>query len=141
MRPFRELHVWRHAHELTLAVYHRSGGFPDSERFGLQSQMRRAAASVPANIAEGSALSDAAFRRHLRIALGSATELEYHLTLSRDLGYLAADAYTDLDDRLASVKRMLQSFIQRLGGTQQPTAKSQQPTAKSQQPAARSQQP
>lgn len=123
MRPFQELRVWRHAHELTLAVYRRSGGFPDAERFGLQSQMRRAAASVPANIAEGSALSC----RHLRIALGSATELEYHLTPSRDLGYLSEDAYTDLADRLAPVKRMLQRFIQRLGGTQQPTAKGQQP--------------
>lgn len=134
MRPFQELRVWRHAHELTLAVYQRSGGFPDSERFGLQSQMRRAAASVPANIAEVSALSNDAFRRHLRIALGSATELEYHLTLSRDLGYLSEDAYTELADRLAPVKRMLQRFIQRLGGTQQPTARSQQPMAKNQQP-------
>lgn len=134
MRPFQELRVWCLAHELTLAIYHNSGGFPDSERFGLQSQMRRAAASVPANIAEGSALSNDAFRRHLRIALGSATELEYHLTLSRDLGYLPADAYTDLDDRLASVKRMLQRFIQRLGAPQQPAAKSQQPMARSQQP-------
>ena len=127
MRPFREPRVWRHAHELTLAVYRRSGGFPDSERFGLQSQMRRAAASVPANIAEGSALSNDAFRRHLRIALGSATELEYHITLAHDPGYLSEDAYTDLDDRLAPVKRMLQRFIQRLGGTQQPMASSQQP--------------
>ena len=132
MRPFQELRVWRHAHELTLAVYQRSGGFPDSERFGLQSQMRRAAASVPANIAEGSALSNDAFRRHLRIALGSATELEYHFTLAHDLGYLSEDAYTDLADRLAPVKRMLQRFIQRLGGTQQPTARSQQPMANQQ---------
>lgn len=132
MRPFQELRVWRHVHELALAVYRRSGGFPDSERFGLQSRRRRAAASVPANIAEGSALSNDAFRRHLRIALGSATELEYHLTLAHDLGYLSDDAYTDLTDRLAPVKRMLQRFIQRLSGTQQPVTKSQQPMANQQ---------
>ena len=132
MRPFQELEVWRLSHELTLAVYRASSEFPADERFGLQSQIRRAASSVPANIAEGSALSDHAFRHHLRIALGSATELEYHLILVRELGYLAADAQTDLTARLTSVKRMLQRFIQHFSEDQRPTPRSQQPRARSQ---------
>ncbi|MCY3505902.1 MAG: four helix bundle protein [Chloroflexi bacterium] len=132
MRPFQELEVWRISHELTLAVYRASQGFPADERYGLQSQLRRAASSVPANIAEGSALTDDHFRHHLRIALGSATELEYHLILARELGYLATDVQTELIARLTSVKRMLQRFIQHFGDDRMRSPKSQQPKARSQ---------
>lgn len=135
MRPFQELEVWRVSHQLTLAVYRASKGFPADERFGLQSQGRRAASSVPANIAEGSALTDEQFRHHLRIALGSATELEYHLILARELGYIGAEAQTHLTDRVASTKRMLQRFIQHFSNpapsARRRTPNSQQPTAKS----------
>lgn len=139
MRPFQELEVWRVSHELTLAVYRASQGFPADERFGLQSQMRRAASSVPANIAEGSALTDDHFRHHLRIALGSATELEYHLILARELGYLAAEPHMELTSAVASTKRMLQRFIQRLSSPSSPAASGRRRNAKSQQPIARSQ--
>lgn len=131
MRPFQELEVWQVAHESALAVYHTTNGFPTEERFGLQSQIRRAVSSVPANIAEGSALTNDSFRHHLRIALGSATELEYHLMLARDLGYLPAEAHTDLTPRLLSVKRMLQRFIQHLTEARRPATNSQQPRARS----------
>jgi len=130
VRPFQELDVWRLAHELTLSIYTASAAFPAEERFGLQSQMRRSAASVPANIAEGSAHSNDGFRRYLRIALASATELEYHLILAQDLNYLDAQLRSDRNDRLTSVKRMLQSLIQRVG--ELPRAKSQEPRAVSQ---------
>ena len=136
MRPFQELDVWRTSHELTLAVYRASQGFPADERYGLQSQIRRAASSVPANIAEGSALTNDQFRHHLRIALGSATELEYHLILSRELGYMRPEVQTDLANQVSSVKRMLQRFIQHFSAGASPSQKrtpnSQQPTARSQ---------
>jgi len=93
-KGFRKLIVWQRAHELVLSVYQFSGKFPKSEAYGLTSQLRRAAASVPANISEGHALgSDAQFLRHLRIARGSLAEVEYFLTLARDLRYLSDDEY------------------------------------------------
>ena len=115
MRPFQELVVWQKAHQLALAVYHESRAFLGDERFGLTSQLRRSAVSIPANIAEGSARpGETEFRRFLGIALGSATELEYHLILSRDLGYISRDTHARLDVPLAAVKRMLVAFIRRL---------------------------
>jgi four helix bundle protein len=113
MRPFRELKVWDRSHQLTLAVYQATASFPQCEQYGLVSQMRRSAASVPTNIAEGSVRSDAELRQLLRVALGSATELEYQLILSRDLGYLAEAQYLSLHDAVERVKRMLTVFIQR----------------------------
>lgn len=115
MRPFQELVVWQKAHQFALAVYHASAGFPGDERFGLTSQVRRSAVSIPANIAEGSARpGETEFRRFLGIALGSATELEYHLILSKDLGYLSPETHERLDTSLAEVKRMLVAFCRRL---------------------------
>ena len=87
MQDFRNLSVWRLAHELTLAAYRETSRFPSSEQFGLTSQMRRSAASIATNIAEGCGRgSDADFGRFLQIALGSASELEYQLLLAADLG-------------------------------------------------------
>jgi four helix bundle protein len=89
-KAFRKLIVWQRAHAMTLAVYKASENFPRHELFGLTSQIRRSAASVPANIAEGYALgSSANYLRHLNIAVGSLAETEYHLELAHDLGYLA----------------------------------------------------
>jgi four helix bundle protein len=85
MRDFRELKVWHKAHQLTLAVYSATKTFPRDELYGLTSQIRRAAVSIGANIAEGAGKnSPAEFGRFLQIALGSASELEYHLLLSGD---------------------------------------------------------
>lgn len=84
MRPFRELRVWEESHQLALRIYGFTQQLPGSEVFGLTSQMRRAATSVPMNIAEGSVKSDTEFRRALQIALGSASELHYQLILARD---------------------------------------------------------
>ena len=86
MRSFRELEVWKQAHQLTLDVYRVSKPFPREELFGLTGQVRRSAASIPANIAEGCGRDgEAEFARFLGIAMGSASELEYHLLLVRDL--------------------------------------------------------
>jgi four helix bundle protein len=86
MRDFHSLKVWEKAHRLTLQVYRASESFPAVERYGLTTQARRAAASIAANIAEGCGReSEADFVRFLSMSLGSATELEYHLILARDL--------------------------------------------------------
>ena len=86
---FEDLDTWKESHKLVLAIYRATAGFPDAERFGLTSQMRRAAVSVPANIAEGFKRRGLADKvRFYNTAEGSLEELKYHLILARDLGYL-----------------------------------------------------
>lgn len=115
MQAFRDLKVWEKAHRLTLEVYRETGSFPRDEAYGLTSQLRRAAASVPANIAEGCGREGTnELRRFLQIAMGSASELEYHLLLSRDLGFLNDAPYKSLNIGICEVKRMLAAFIQKL---------------------------
>jgi len=115
MRDFRELKVWEKAHELTLAVYRISKAFPKEELFGLTNQSRRASASIAANIAEGCCRSGRAdFARFLHMAMSSATELDYHLILARDLNLLNTTDYEQLARSVTEVKRMLASFIQKL---------------------------
>ncbi len=115
MKDFRELTVWRKSHELTLLVYKITANYPKEELFGLTSQTRRACSSLPANIAEGTGRSgDAEFARFLQIAMGSASELEYHLLLAKDLGLLEIGNYEKSINLLTEVKKMLNSFIQKL---------------------------
>jgi four helix bundle protein len=115
VKAFRDLKVWEKAHQLTLQVYKATAPFPKEEMYGLTSQIRRAAASIPANIAEGCGRSsDAELGRFLQIAMGSASELEYHLLLARDLLLLAEKDYGQLNLEVTEVKRMLASFIQKL---------------------------
>ena len=115
MRDFRKLTVWEKSHQLVLAVYRATGDFPPDERYGLISQIRRAAASIPANIAEGCGKNtEAALARYTTISMGSASELEYHLLLAHDLGYLPTATYNTLNADLLHVKKMLVSFTNRL---------------------------
>jgi four helix bundle protein len=112
MQDFRKLKVWQKGHALTLAVYKASKSYPKEELFGLTSQLRRATASMPTNIAEGCGRgSDPDFARFLRIATGSASEVEYHLLLSLDLGYLQQEGYQPLHENACEIKRMLASLI------------------------------
>jgi four helix bundle protein len=112
MQSFRNLKVWEKAHAVTLDVYGASRSFPKDELFGLTSQMRRASASIGANIAEGSCRKgDTEFGRFLQTAVGSASELEYHLLLARDLRILAATDYERLSGGVVEVKKMLASLI------------------------------
>ena len=98
-KAFRKLIVWKRAHAMALAVYKTSNKFPQHEIFGLTNQVRRSAASVGANIAEGDALgSSADYLRHLNIAIGSLAETEYHLEPAHDLCYLADVDYAQLCD-------------------------------------------
>ena len=88
MGDFAKPAVWKKAHELTLAIYRETSCWPNHELFGLVSQSRRAAVSVPANLAEGCGKnSDAELARHARDSLGSASELSYYLILTHDLSY------------------------------------------------------
>lgn len=115
MKDFKRLDVWRKAHALVLHLYHATASFPKAERFGLISQIRRCAASVPANIAEGCGRSgNNEFHRFLQMAAGSANELEYHLILSRDLTYLPTDQHRALEAELFEVRRMLSSLIRKV---------------------------
>jgi four helix bundle protein len=89
MKDFHELQVWQKAHQLTLAIYRVTASFPREELFGLTSQLRRACSSIPANLAEGCGRTgDAEFCRFCSIAMGSPSELEYHLLLGKDLGHI-----------------------------------------------------
>jgi four helix bundle protein len=115
MQSFRNLDVWTRAHALTLDIYRTSASFPSEEKYGLTSQMRRSSASVGANIAEGCCRKgDGEFGRFLQIAMGSASELEYHLLLAHDLNFLKAPDYQRLVEDATRVKRMLTSLIQKL---------------------------
>jgi four helix bundle protein len=112
MGNFRELAVWKRAHDLALGVYHCTNSFPNRERFGLAAQLRRAAVSIVSNIAEGAGRqSDRELARFLRIARGSVRELECQLLLSRDLGYMPPDLWIALDRDSQDISRMLNGLI------------------------------
>ncbi len=116
MEDFKNLKVWDKAHQLTLAIYQSTRKFPREEIYGLTSQIRRASASIGANIAEGCGRrSDPEMKRFVQIARGSANELEYHLLLAKDLGLLAVDEFSDLEAKTLEIQRMLAALTQRLG--------------------------
>jgi four helix bundle protein len=115
MKDFKDLKVWVKAHEVTLATYQCTRNFPREEIYGLTGQMRRAAASIAANIAEGCGRrSDAELHRFLQIARGSASELEYHLLLARDLHFMNDADFKRIELGVVEVQRMLTSLAQRL---------------------------
>jgi len=115
MQRFTELKVWQRSHNLTLEVYRVTASFPSTERFGLISQLRRAAASIPTNIAEGSKReSNQEYARFLNIAEGSLAETEYLVMLSRDLGFLAGDSSQELLKEITEIARMLNALKRRV---------------------------
>jgi four helix bundle protein len=115
MKDFHGLKVWQKAHELTLAVYQVTASFPREELYGLTSQLRRSCSSIPANLAEGCGRSgDAEFARFCSIALGSKSELEYHLLLARDLKLIKPKDHEALSQRATELKRMLAGLLQKL---------------------------
>ena len=115
MRDFRKLRVWERAHQLTLTLYRATKEFPKDELYGLRAQIRRAATSVGANLAEGCGRKgDREFARFLYIALGSASELEYHLILATDLGYLDGSTAVRMSRAVIEVKRMISGLLAKL---------------------------
>ena len=115
MQNYKELKVWSKAHEFTLKVYQVTQLFPREEVYGMTSQMRRAASSIPANIAEGCGkFTQQDFARYLNIALGSANESEYFILLSKDLKFISLDDYTIINQIINEIKAMLISLISKV---------------------------
>ncbi len=115
MKDFKELLVWQKSHLLTLSVYKISKSFPKDERYGLTSQIRRSALSLPSNICEGCGrLSDKELAQFLVIASGSASELGYQLLLARDLEYISSFEYNPLEAQITEIQKMLNAFIKKL---------------------------
>jgi four helix bundle protein len=117
MQDFRNLEVWERAHGLTLRIYRITERFPRTEMFGLASQLRRAAASVGTNLAEGCGRTQPEFARFVQIALGSASEIEYQLLLAHDLGFVAASEYQECSSEAIRIKRMLTSLLKTVQGS------------------------
>lgn len=115
-RSFEDVEVWKKAHRWVLAVYGFSNAFPKHEWFGLRSQLRRAAVSVPANLAEGFKKKGKADKlRFYNTAQGSLEECRYYFILSRDLGYGETQ---DLTKSLEEVSRMLEAYMRAIEGEQ-----------------------
>lgn len=112
MKNFKDLFVWKKAHELVLFLYRLTSRFPKVEQYNLTSQIRRSATSIPTNIAEGCGKSGQAdFARFLQISIGSSQEVEYLALLCYELGYIKQDQYTQLDGQINEVKAMLISLV------------------------------
>jgi four helix bundle protein len=115
VEDFWQLKVWSKAHALTLAVHAATQQFPRQELYGVTSQMRRSAASLGTNLAEGCGRrSDGEFGRFVQIARGSASQLEYQLLLARDLCFLSPQEYSNLSRDLLEVRRILTTLAQSL---------------------------
>ena len=115
MQDYRKLTVWKKSHQLTMSIYKATSVFPKSEIYGLTSQIRRASISIPANIAEGCGRdSGNELNQFLKIAQGSVSELEYHLLLAKELGFLDTQGFSVLDYQLNEIRRMLTVFINKL---------------------------
>jgi len=115
MRNFNDLLVWERSHRLALTLYRATEGFPKNEIFGLTSQIRRAGASIPTNLAEGCGRwGDGDMGRFLQIAMGSASELDYLMRLAKDLGYFQSTEYQELAAELSEIRRMLTAFYKRI---------------------------
>jgi four helix bundle protein len=115
MRDFHNLVVWQRSHELTLQLYRATEKFPKAEVFGLTSQIRRASASIPTNLAEGCGRwGDGDMGRFAQIAMGSASEVAYLILLANDLGYVSSTDYEALSSQLNEIRRMLTVFYKRI---------------------------
>jgi len=115
LRNYKELKVWQKAYELCLRIYKVTTTFPKEERYGLTSQIRRAAVSIPSNIAEGyGRKSTGEYIQALYIAYGSQCELETQILLSGDLGFIESKTLRQLQERVEEVERMLKGLIKSL---------------------------
>lgn len=112
MKSYRDLEVWQDGIRFVVAIYHLTKQFPDSERFGLTSQIQRAAVSIPSNIAEGYAQrTDPILARHLRIAIGSTAEVDTQLLIAQQLGYISTEQMHEAREQNQLLLRRLGSFL------------------------------
>ena len=115
MSDYKKLKVWEDAHKFTVDIYNITQKFPNNEQYGLTSQIRRSASSIPTNIVEGCGqLENGNLIRFLGIAKGSAFEVEYQIMLSKDLGYIDVNEYNILTEKIKSIIRRLNNLIKAL---------------------------
>lgn len=115
MRNFRKYEVWKRAIKLSKDIYSLTESFPDREKFALSNQVQRAAVSVASNIAEGASRnSDIEFKRFLEIAIGSAFEVETQLIIANEIGYISKDVLDEGVEKLHTLQKQLNQFIQRI---------------------------
>ena len=107
MRNFKNLYVWQKSHEFVLEIYKITKDFPNEEKFGLTSQIRRATTSIALNIAEGCGRkTEKEFANFLNISFGSCSEVEYAILLCKDLNFITEKKYNDIDNKLSEIKKM-----------------------------------
>ncbi len=115
LKNYKELKVWQKAYQLCIAIYKITKHFPKEERYGLTSQIRRSAVSVPSNIAEGyGRKTTQEYMQSLYIAYGSHCELETQILLAKDLGYIKSDGFQKLQQEVGDIERMLKALIKSL---------------------------
>ena len=115
MRDFKKYDIWKLSHAFTLKIYDITKSYPKDEVYGIISQIRRASSSIPTNISEGCGRdSDAEFNRFLTIALGSTSEVEYLIILSKDLNYIDENSFITLNEEINIIKRKIYSLKQKL---------------------------
>ncbi len=115
MKDFRDLKVWDKAHKLALNIFITSKAFPKEEQFGITSQIRRAALSIPTNIAEGCGRgSDSDFARFIQIALGSASEVEYLILFCKELSFINENSYLEFSKNIVEIKKSLTALLKKL---------------------------
>ena len=119
MRDFKKYDIWKLSHRLTLKIYELTKSYPKTEIYGLTSQIKRASASIPTNISEGCGReSNAEFARFLTITLGSASEVEYLIMLSKDLIFIDSTIYSEsdseLDSEINTIKKKIYSLIKKI---------------------------
>jgi four helix bundle protein len=118
MKSVEDLDVFKLSHEITLEIYNLTNDFPEHEKYGLISQVRRSSMSIPMNLMEGShRLNKKEYRQFVGIARGSVGELKYQLMLSRDLKYLKEDTYKHLREKAESISKMLTKLAASLTDT------------------------
>jgi four helix bundle protein len=116
VESYKELLAYQKSYKLALMIYDITTKFPESEKYGLVSQLRRAAVSVPSNISEGYRRgSRKEYTQFLKMSLGSNAELETQLSLAKDLGYIDADSFKKVYDMNEEVGRLLSSYIKKIG--------------------------
>lgn len=121
MDSVEELDVFKSAHQMVLLVYEMTKTFPEEEKFGLSSQMRRAASSIPMNLAEGAGrLGRKEYRQFVGIARGSVGEIKYQLMLARDLGYIPQEIFMNTRSKFEAISRMLTGLAKSLASTRTP---------------------
>jgi len=115
MRDYKKYDIWHKSHKFALEVYRHTSSFPKDEIYGLRSQLRRAAASIPTNIVEGAGrFGDKEFARFIDIAIASACESEYLLLLTKELKYIDQTYFQKLESMVVEIKKMLAILYKRL---------------------------